>query len=64
MGVRAAMVQVNPTTEILTQIAESIDTGKVKTEVTTVLPLTKIHQAHELSQQGHTRGKIVLRVAE
>jgi NADPH:quinone reductase-like Zn-dependent oxidoreductase len=64
MGVRAAMVQVNPTAEVLTQIAESIDTGKVKTEIDTVLPLAEIRQAHEWSQQGHTRGKIVLRVAE
>jgi NADPH:quinone reductase-like Zn-dependent oxidoreductase len=64
MGVRAAMVQVNPTAEILTQIAESIDNGKVKTEVSNVLPLIEIRQAHELSQQGHARGKIVLRVAE
>lgn len=49
MGVRAAMVQVNPTAEILTQIAESIDTGKVKTEVATVLPLTGIRRLSKCS---------------
>jgi NADPH:quinone reductase-like Zn-dependent oxidoreductase len=62
-GVRAAMVEVNPTAEVLTQIAELIDAGKVKTEIATVLPLGESRQAHELSQQGHTRGKIVLQVA-
>ena len=63
-GVRAAMVEVNPTAEILTQIAELIDAGKIKTEIAAVLPLIQVRQAHEMSQQGHTRGKIVLRVSD
>ena len=27
-----------------------------------ILPISEVRRAHELSQSGHTRGKIVLRV--
>jgi NADPH:quinone reductase-like Zn-dependent oxidoreductase len=61
-NVRAAMVMVKPIATILTEIAKLIDAGKIRTVVDTVLPLAEARQAHELSQQGHTRGKIVLQV--
>ncbi|MBO3459396.1 NADP-dependent oxidoreductase [Aetokthonos hydrillicola CCALA 1050] len=61
-SVRAAMVLVNPTATVLTKIAELIDAGKLRTLVDTVLPLAEARRAHELSQQGHTRGKIILEV--
>jgi NADPH:quinone reductase-like Zn-dependent oxidoreductase len=32
--------------------------------VNRILPLLEARRAHELSQGGHTRGKIVLRVKE
>jgi NADPH:quinone reductase-like Zn-dependent oxidoreductase len=35
----------------------------VKVDVQTILPLEQARQAQELSQKGHTQGKIVLRVA-
>jgi NADPH:quinone reductase-like Zn-dependent oxidoreductase len=38
------------------------DDGKLKTEVATVLPLAEVKKAHQLSESGRTRGKIVLRV--
>ena len=46
----------------LAEIAKLIDTGKLKSRVETVLPLSEARKAHELSQAGHTRGKIVLKV--
>jgi NADPH:quinone reductase-like Zn-dependent oxidoreductase len=30
-------------------------------EIANVFPLTEVRQAHELSESGHTRGKIILR---
>jgi len=48
----------------LKQIAELVDAGTVKPIVDKVLPLKDIVQAHKLSEEGHTRGKIVLTVAE
>jgi NADPH:quinone reductase-like Zn-dependent oxidoreductase len=61
-GVRAAMVMIQPKAELLTEIATLLDSGQVKTFVDKVLPLAEVRQAHELSQTGHVRGKIVLQM--
>ncbi|RDC58013.1 NADP-dependent oxidoreductase [Pedobacter chinensis] len=46
----------------LTEIAKLIDNGKVKPIVEKVLTLTDAKKAQIESEQGHTRGKIVLQV--
>jgi NADPH:quinone reductase-like Zn-dependent oxidoreductase len=61
-GVRQAHVFVQPNGAQLTEMAALVDSGKLKVTIQTVLPLAEARQAHELSQTGHTRGKIVLRV--
>jgi NADPH:quinone reductase-like Zn-dependent oxidoreductase len=61
-GVRGEGILVHPDPAQLTQIAALIDAGKLKPAVTTILPLAEAAQAHELSQAGHIKGKIVLRV--
>jgi NADPH:quinone reductase-like Zn-dependent oxidoreductase len=63
-GVRAAAILVKPSGEQLAQIAELIGEGKVKPVVGHVFPLAEVAKAHEQSETGHTRGKIVLRVVE
>jgi NADPH:quinone reductase-like Zn-dependent oxidoreductase len=35
-------------------------TGLLKSEIAAILPLSEAAQAHRLSEEGHTRGKIVL----
>jgi len=62
-GVRAVFYGGHPSSSNLTEIARLIDAGKVKTVVETVLPLAEARRAHELSQSGHARGKIVLKPA-
>ncbi|MGD0012315.1 MAG: zinc-binding dehydrogenase [Terriglobia bacterium] len=62
-GVRKAFIFMTPNGAQLTEIAGLVDSGKLKRVVETVLPLADARRAHELSQTGHTRGKIVLRVA-
>jgi len=62
-GVRALFYGGHPSSSDLTEIARLIDSGKVKTVVETVLPLAEARRAHELSQSGHARGKIVLKAA-
>lgn len=62
-GVRAAMFQMHPGSADLVEIARLVDSGRVKTIVDTVLPLTEARRAQELSAHGHARGKIVLKVA-
>jgi len=61
-GVRQASVFVQPSAGQLEEIAKLVDSGKVRAVVETVLPLSEARRAQELSQTGHTRGKIVLRV--
>jgi len=64
LGVRAAFVASHPNGAQLTAIAEVIDSGNLKVVVNRILPLAEVRRAHELSQTGHTHGKIVLRVKE
>jgi NADPH:quinone reductase-like Zn-dependent oxidoreductase len=63
-GVRGEGVMVHPDTEQLARIAALIDEGNLKPVVSRVLPLAEAGKAHELSQTGHVRGKIVLKVRE
>ncbi|MFA5110176.1 MAG: NADP-dependent oxidoreductase [Desulfobaccales bacterium] len=62
--VRGQGVSVHADVAQLTQIAALIDAGDLKPAVTTVLPLADAARAHELSQTGHVRGKIVLQVRD
>ncbi|MGO8689355.1 MAG: NADP-dependent oxidoreductase [Thermoguttaceae bacterium] len=62
-GARGKPVFVQPNAAELAQIAELIDSGAVIPVVETILPLAEARRAQELSQAGHVRGKIVLRVA-
>ena len=48
----------------LAEIAKLVDAEKLKAIVETVLPLSDATRGQELSERGHTRGKIVLRVIE
>ena len=62
-GVRGEMMMVQPKATNLEEITAMFDRGEVKTFVDRVLPLSEAQQAHELSQSGHVRGKLVLQVA-
>jgi NADPH:quinone reductase-like Zn-dependent oxidoreductase len=62
LGVRAAFVAGHPSGAQLGEIAKIIDSGKLAPVIDRILPLSEVRRAHELSQSGHTRGKIVLRV--
>lgn len=62
-GVRATMITVQPRAEQLTEIAKLIDSQQIKLTISNVLPLQEARLAHELSQTGHVRGKLVLQVS-
>jgi len=63
-GIRAAYFYVDVTTARLNKITELFDSGKLVTDVGTVLPLEKARVAHEmLGGAPHKRGKIVLSIA-
>ncbi len=63
-GIRAAHIMARADSGQLAQIARLIDEGYVRPEVETVLPLEEARRAHEMSQKGHVRGKIVLKIKE
>ena len=58
--VQAIPMRVRPDGAQLREIAALVDSGKVTTSIAAVFPLTDVGQAHGMSKQGHTRGKIVL----
>ena len=63
-GMRATGYQVAPDGSKLAIISRLLDSGDVRVHVDQVLDLEDAAEAHRLIEQGHTRGKIVLRVSE
>jgi NADPH:quinone reductase-like Zn-dependent oxidoreductase len=56
-------VFVRPDGEQLAELAELVDEGRLAVHLTEVVPLEEAARAHELSEAGNVRGKLVLRVA-
>jgi NADPH:quinone reductase-like Zn-dependent oxidoreductase len=61
--VRAASLLVEPDARGLESLAALVDAGRLRVEIDTALPLAEAAKAHEISQAGHARGKIVLEVS-
>jgi NADPH:quinone reductase-like Zn-dependent oxidoreductase len=61
-GVVASYVFVRPDGEQLEELATLADDGRLLVDIAEVLPLEEAARAHELSEGGHVRGKLVLRV--
>jgi NADPH:quinone reductase-like Zn-dependent oxidoreductase len=61
-GARAELLVSSTDAGQLARIAELIATGEVKVEISESLPFDELPRAHELSESGHTRGKITLRL--
>ncbi|MFN8473296.1 MAG: NADP-dependent oxidoreductase [Anaerolineae bacterium] len=61
-GVRSAFHMTHGSGQQLREIAAMIDAGHVRPVVQTVLPLAETRRAHEMSQTGRGRGKIILEV--
>src|SRR5437763_5093281 len=59
-GARAELLVTSPNADQLARIAELMAAGDLQVEIAEVLPLSEVRRAHELSESGHTRGKIVL----
>jgi NADPH:quinone reductase-like Zn-dependent oxidoreductase len=63
-GIRGAGISVHPDADDLAEIAHLIDQGKIKPIVTQVLPLSEAIAAQRQAATHHTRGKVVLRIAD
>jgi len=62
-GVRAAAMVARNDLGVLAEITRLLQDNVIRPIVAEVLPLAEARRAHQLSQGGHVRGKIVLRVA-
>ncbi|WP_197041000.1 NADP-dependent oxidoreductase [Chondromyces apiculatus] len=63
-GIQGARVQAYPDAATLAKMTELIDARKVRPLVSEALPLAEVRKAHEMIASRHTRGKIVLVVAD
>ncbi len=61
-GARAAFVFTQPHAAQLAELAQLVETEKIKVIVETILPLADAARGQQQGERGHTRGKIVLRV--
>ena len=62
-GIVASYVFVRPDGELLEELAALADDGRLVVDIAEVLPLEEAARAHELSEAGHVRGKLVLRIS-
>jgi NADPH:quinone reductase-like Zn-dependent oxidoreductase len=62
--IRGASLGSHPNSSDLTEITKLIDAGKIKPIVSQVLPLTDAAKADAQAETHHTRGKIVLKIAD
>jgi NADPH:quinone reductase-like Zn-dependent oxidoreductase len=63
-GVRGEALSVDPNSDELTEIGKLIDDKKIKVIVSQTFPLSEAIKAQQQVATGHTRGKIVLKVAD
>jgi NADPH:quinone reductase-like Zn-dependent oxidoreductase len=62
-GARAELLISGEDPDALIHIGELVTSGKLEVEIAEVIPLEDVKSAHELSEGGHTRGKLVLSLA-
>jgi len=63
-GIRGASISVEPNSDELAEITKLIEEKKIKVVVSQTLPLAEAAKAQSQADTHHTRGKIVLKVAE
>ncbi|HEX7007643.1 MAG TPA: NADP-dependent oxidoreductase [Alphaproteobacteria bacterium] len=60
--VAVKLATVKPDPGLLDTLRELVEAGAIKAQVGTVLPLSEAAKALRLSQEGHARGKIIVKV--
>ena len=63
-GIRGASIAVKPNADELAEITNLIEAKKIKPVVTQTLPLAEAVKAQQQAATHHTRGKIVLKIAD
>jgi NADPH:quinone reductase-like Zn-dependent oxidoreductase len=62
LGLRSAFVFIKPNAAALDEIAQLVDSGKLRPLIGAEFALEDIKRAHTLSESGHSKGKIALYV--
>jgi NADPH:quinone reductase-like Zn-dependent oxidoreductase len=62
LGLGGRYVFVSPDAEDLDELRGLVDAGKLRVDLAATFPLDRIADAHRLSEEGHTRGKIAVRI--
>lgn len=62
-GFEARSVTVRSNADALAELSRMVDEGRLSVPVAEVLPLEEAARAHDLSEGGRVRGKLVLSVA-
>jgi NADPH:quinone reductase-like Zn-dependent oxidoreductase len=63
-GVRGTAFKVAPDGHSLSVVARLLESGAVRVHVDSIFELDQVADAHRMLELGHTRGKLVLKVAE
>src|SRR4051812_29042458 len=63
-GIRGTSISSHPDGNELAEITKLIEAGKIKSIVSQVIPLAEAVKAAQQAETHHTRGKIVLKIAE
>jgi NADPH:quinone reductase-like Zn-dependent oxidoreductase len=63
-GIRGAVFMVSANSELLTELTKLVDAKQLKPMISDTMPLSDLSKAHAAIETGHTRGKIVIQVAE
>ena len=62
-GIRAAFLAAVPKASVFEELTRLIDAKKLIPVISKTFPLTEVVKAQEAIATGHTRGKIVLKIA-
>jgi NADPH:quinone reductase-like Zn-dependent oxidoreductase len=63
-GISGSSMMAHPDSQVLDQLSRLIEQKKLKPIVSATFPLADASKAHQQIETGHTRGKIVLKVAD
>ena len=63
-GIRGARLMAHPDAEVLAELTKLIEAKKLMPIVSQTFPLQEVVQAHQQIETHHTRGKIVLKIAQ
>ena len=64
LGLKGSIILCKPNVKELDELAALVEAKKLKCVVSATVPLAEAKRAHELSETGHTQGKIVLQVVK